>query len=223
RRHTIRCTSACASGGVEETAGRRSGAPSAPPSPSEVAGPSWWEKLTGGASSVPPTKSEPPNHVALATPPAQPTPPKVKEPAAGTTPSRCAGMEITVGLNERRCFKPAAGKSEYFKDCEICPEMVVVPAGSFLMGSPASEPERSKDEVRVRVSIARPFAVGKYAVTFDDWDACVSDRGCNGYKPEDAGWGRGRYPVLYINWEDAKNYAVWLSRKSRKTYRLLSA
>ena len=53
--------------------------------------------------------------------------------------------------------------------------MVVVPAGSFMMGSPENEPERSSDEDQVRVSIAAPFAVGKYAVTFDEWDACDRD------------------------------------------------
>ena len=76
-----------------------------------------------------------------------------------------------------------------FKDCPECPEMVVVPAGEFTMGSPASEPERSDDETQVRVTIARPFAVGKFAVTFDEWDACVADGGCNGYRPGDQGWG----------------------------------
>jgi formylglycine-generating enzyme required for sulfatase activity len=55
--------------------------------------------------------------------------------------------------------------------------MVVVPAGAFTMGSPANEPERSNDEAEVRVTIAAPFAVGKYAVTFDEWDACVADGG----------------------------------------------
>ena len=105
--------------------------------------------------------------------------------------------------------------------CPFCPEMVVVPAGSFTMGSPSTEPQRNSDEAQVRVSIAKPLAVGKYAVTFDEWDACVADGGCNGYKPSDQGWGRGKRPVINVHWDDAKAFASWLSRTG-KTYRLLS-
>jgi formylglycine-generating enzyme required for sulfatase activity len=100
--------------------------------------------------------------------------------------------------------------------------MVVVPAGNFTMGSPSSEPLRYYFEEQVRVSIAMPFAVGKYAVTFDEWDACVADGGCNGYKPNDQGWGRGKLPVINVSWDDAKTYTAWLSRKTGKTYRLPS-
>jgi formylglycine-generating enzyme required for sulfatase activity len=148
------------------------------------------------------------HQVAIATPP---------PPAA-----RCDGMEIAVGQNERQCFKPGAGKTEYFKDCPTCPEMVVVPAGSFTMGSPASEPERYDNEAQLRVSMPAPIAVGRFAATFDEWDACVADTGCNGYKPTDQGWGRGKHPVIKVNWDDAKAYTAWLSRKTGKSYRLLS-
>ena len=85
-----------------------------------------------------------------------------------------------------------------------------------------AEPQRSSDDTQVRVSIAAPFAVGKYAITFDEWDACVADGGCNDYEPGDEGWGRGNHPVIMVHWDDAKAYATWLSRKTRKTYRLLS-
>jgi formylglycine-generating enzyme required for sulfatase activity len=154
--------------------------------------------------------------VAMAAPSAPPSPAR---PSAS-----CDGIEISVGESERRCFKPGAGNTEHFKDCPTCPEMVIVPAGSFTMGSPQNEPERSpfSDETQVGVSIAVPFAVGKYAVTFDEWDACVADGGCNDYKPGDRGWGRGKHPVINVNWDDAKAYATWLSRKTGKTYRLLS-
>jgi formylglycine-generating enzyme required for sulfatase activity len=119
-------------------------------------------------------------------------------------------------------FKPGAGKTEWFQDHEAGPEMVVVPAGSFIMGSPEQEWGRGEGETQVPVTIARPFAVGKFAVTFDQWDACVADGGCNGYRPADQGWGRGNRPVIGVNWDDAKAYAAWLSRKTGKTYRLLS-
>ena len=122
---------------------------------------------------------------------------------------------------------PGSGKSarDQLTDgspCPFCPEIVVVPAGSFTMGSPANEPERYESEAQVRVTIAKPFAVGRYAVTFDEWDACVADSGCDGYKPNDQGWGRGKRPVINVNWDEAKTYAAWLSRKTGKSYRLLS-
>jgi len=110
-----------------------------------------------------------------------------------------------------------------FKECANCPEMMVVPAGSFTMGSPKGEPGRSADEGPQRtVTIARPFAVGRFPVTFDEWDACAAEGGCNGYKPYDEGWGRGRRPVINVSWDDAKAYAAWLSKKTGKSYRLLT-
>jgi len=79
-----------------------------------------------------------------------------------------------------------------FRDCPDCPEMVVVPAGSFMMGSPAGEASRSYEEGPQRkVTIAKPFAVGKFEVTFAEWDACVTAGGCK-HKPADQGWGRGK-------------------------------
>jgi formylglycine-generating enzyme required for sulfatase activity len=104
----------------------------------------------------------------------------------------------------------------------VCPEMVMVPAGAFAMGSPPSEPGRFDSEEQVRVTIIRPFAVAKFAVTFDQWDACVADGGGNGYKPDDKGWGRSNRPVINVNWNDAKAFAEWLSRTTGRAYRLLS-
>ena len=122
---------------------------------------------------------------------------------------------------ERLARKWPHGKK--FRDCAECPEMVVVRSGSFDMGSPSGEVGRRDDEGPVhRVEISRPFAVGVYEVTFAEWDACVSGGGCNGYRPNDRGWGRGNRPVIYVSWEDAKAYVEWLSRKTRKGYRLLS-
>jgi formylglycine-generating enzyme required for sulfatase activity len=83
---------------------------------------------------------------------------------------------------------------ETFNECSNCPQMIVVPAGSFTMGSPASETgHRDNEGPQHTVTIARPFAVGQFALTFDEWDACVADGGCDGYKPSDR-WGRGRQP-----------------------------
>ena len=109
------------------------------------------------------------------------------------------------------------------RDCAVCPEMVMVPAGSFTMGSPSSETGRSRDEVpQHRVTFSKDFAVGKFEVTYAEWDACAADGGCNGYKPPDEGWGRGTHPVVNVSWNDAQAYIAWLRRKTGKPYRLLS-
>jgi len=109
-----------------------------------------------------------------------------------------------------------------FRDCPDCPEMVVLPAGEFMMGSPASETGRDADEgPQRRVTIQRPFAVGKFEVTFAEWDACVAANGCS-HRPDDRSWGRSRRPVINVSWHDAKGYAAWLSGKAGKNYRLLS-
>jgi formylglycine-generating enzyme required for sulfatase activity len=110
-----------------------------------------------------------------------------------------------------------------FQECSKCPVMTVVPAGSFFMGSPTTEPGRDNDEgPQHPVTIAAQFAVGKYEVTFDEWNACVADGGCNGYKPADQGWGGGRRPVINVSWTDATAYVNWLAKKTGKPYRLLS-
>ena len=120
---------------------------------------------------------------------------------------------------KRLALKPG----RVFRDCAECPEMVVVPAGPFMMGSPPGDRDSSDiDRPQHRVTIAAPFAVGKYEITFDEWDACVAAGGCGGYRPSDRGWGRGRRPVIHVSWDDAKAYVDWLARESGEPYRLLS-
>jgi formylglycine-generating enzyme required for sulfatase activity len=113
-----------------------------------------------------------------------------------------------------------------FKECaQDCPEMVVVPAGSYMMGAPQTESQAPTYAAAIpqhTVTIAKLIAVSKYELTFADWDACVAGGGCNGYKPADQGWGRGQQPVINVDWEDAQQYVVWLSQVTGKTYRLLS-
>ena len=111
-----------------------------------------------------------------------------------------------------------------FRDCEgmWCPELVVVPVGSYMMGSRASETGRDDDEGPVhRVTIGEAFAVGVHEVTFAEWDACRRGGGCS-HTPDDKGWGRGSRPIINVSWEDAQEYVRWLSRETGKRYRLLT-
>ena len=132
-----------------------------------------------------------------------------------------------------------AGKN--FRDCAACPEMVVVSAGSFMMGSPEGEHGRDGDEGPMhRVEILKPFAVGKYEVMREEFARFVEEtgrsRGNSCWTYENADWeerrGRGwerpgysqsaSHPVVCMNWEDGQSYAEWLSRKTGARYRLLS-
>jgi formylglycine-generating enzyme required for sulfatase activity len=121
---------------------------------------------------------------------------------------------------KERALKPG----DSFKECaQDCPEMIVVPAGSFAMGSPATEQGHTdKEEPKHNVTIAKPLAVSKYELTFADWDACVTGGGCNGYKPNDERWKRGQQPLINVSWDDAQQYVSWLSEVTDKNYRLLS-
>ena len=119
--------------------------------------------------------------------------------------------------------QPVTGPSTVFRDCSACPKMVVLPAGVFTMGSPNTEEGRfDREGPRHSVRIESPLAVGVYEVTFAEWDACVRARGCEGYRPADEGWGRGRRPVINVSWEDAQGYVSWVSRETGESYRLLS-
>ena len=131
--------------------------------------------------------------------------------ALGTKPERDRQAEAEAE-RERQRQREAEAESQRrerqpgtrLRDCETCPELVVVPSGSFMMGSPDSEWGRFNNESpQRRVTITEPFAVGVYEVTFGEWDACVSEGGCNGYQPHGEGWGRGVRPVINVSWEDA--------------------
>ena len=109
-----------------------------------------------------------------------------------------------------------------FRDCAVCPELALVPAGSYRMGSPATEAGRHADEQQRSVTIPSPFAVAVHEVTFAEWDACVAGGGCGGRRPDDGGWGRARRPVVNVSWEDAQAYVAWLAAETGADYRLLT-
>ena len=109
-----------------------------------------------------------------------------------------------------------------FRECATdCPEMIVVPAGEFVMGSPGTEIGRRKEEgPQHKVNLDEPFAVSKFEVTFAQWDACVAVGGC--VQASDSGKGRGVQPVINVSWDDAQQYVAWFSKMTGRTYRLLS-
>ncbi len=114
-----------------------------------------------------------------------------------------------------------------FRDCDVCPELIVVPAGSFFMGSPENEPKRVTSEGPQHVvTISNNLAVGVFEVTWADWEACLSSGACHEEMQQDAGgtsgWGRGNRPVINVSWRDTQAYVNWLKSVSGKPYRLLS-
>jgi len=125
-----------------------------------------------------------------------------------------------LSAEAERALKPGTA----FKEClKNCPDMVVVPAGSFLMGSPEGENGRYTSEGPVHpVTIAKPLAVGKFAVTWDEWEVCVAMRGCDGRPTGDATFGKLNRPVINVTWDQAQSYVAWLKRMTGKEYRLLT-
>ena len=122
-----------------------------------------------------------------------PAPPPKLAPRATPTQSRAVG--------------------QVFQDLPIAPQMVVLPSGSFLMGSADDDAGGyASERPQHKVSIGYQLAMGRYPVTFEEWDACVADGGVS-YKPEDEGWGRGKRPVINVSWDDAQAYAAWLNTK----------
>jgi formylglycine-generating enzyme required for sulfatase activity len=114
-----------------------------------------------------------------------------------------------------------------FKDFDGAPEMVMVPAGRFWMGSREGQ-GLDYERPRHEVTIPQAFAVGRYPVTFEEWDFAQADKDwkkithTDPRKPKEAGWGRDRRPAIDVSWLDARAYVKWLSHKSGQPYRLLS-
>ncbi len=145
-----------------------------------------------------------PDPAALPRPSASPDPAAVPRPSTSPDPAAVPGPGSRV-----------------FRDCPHCPEMAVIPAGRFVMGSPTWNAGPFDGDGPPRfVTIAYDFAIGVYEVTFDEWQACTDGGGCGGRVPPDHGWGRGRRPVTEVSWDDAHVYARWLSAETGETYRL---
>ncbi len=119
-----------------------------------------------------------------------------------------------------RALKPGDGFRECASDA-FCPDMIVLPVGEFTMGSSNTEEGRFVNEgPQHKISIARPFAVSKFDVTFDDWDACVAVGGCPDV--DDSTYGREQKPLINVTWVEAQRYVAWLAEMTGKPYRLLT-
>jgi formylglycine-generating enzyme required for sulfatase activity len=162
-------------------------------------------------------------------------------------PSRLS-LQIGLALGAVIAFGPAHaqtasathGVSEpgrSFKECRNCPEMIVLPPGTFTMGSPPDEPLRRDNEPQKEISIPRAFAMSATPVTWDQWEACARDNWCGGIAVESAlatrlngepnpdwDWGRGTRPVVGVSWYDAQAFVGWLNAKAGEddAYRLPS-
>jgi len=110
---------------------------------------------------------------------------------------------------------------EAFKECASCPEMIAIAPGEFVMGSDHSDSPEDEAPTRT-VKINYRFAVGRFEVTFFEWDGCVAHGGCEKEGAAAPQFGRGRHPVINVNWEDAKSFVAWLSRHTGADYRLLT-
>jgi formylglycine-generating enzyme required for sulfatase activity len=181
------------------------------------------------------TKSQ----VAVVAPPVAPPPaaPPASGPCGGTVSvSLAARPSCPLSAAEERALKP----KDSFKECDTCPEMVVVQSGSFTMGSPASEPGRYDYEgPQHTVTINRQFAVGKFEVTVDQFAAFVKETGYDagskcwtfeagkfderdGRSWRNPGYPQqGSHPAACLNWDDTNAYVGWLAKQTGKEYRLL--
>jgi formylglycine-generating enzyme required for sulfatase activity len=159
--------------------------------------------------------------------------------------AEAALKKLAVGIFPTEEPAPKAEKTfnsgDTFRDCDDCPEIVVLPAGTFTMGSPASEKERNDNEgPQHKVTIPRPFAVGKFEVTRGEFAAFVDATGhvagseCWTYESNNVRERSGRswkktgfeqtddHPAVCLDWHDAKAYVEWLAKTTGEDYRLLS-
>lgn len=144
-------------------------------------------------------------------------------------------LVVLIGCSHKDEPKaPAMQVGALFKDCDVCPEMVLLPGGSFVMGAPKDEVGYQPDESPQRtVTIRQSFAIGIYEVMADEWEAFVQETGaprrsgdtrpgraCTEGKPSYPQ--AGRQPAVCLSYDDAGNYVKWLAEKTGKRYRLPS-
>ncbi|MFM0212588.1 SUMF1/EgtB/PvdO family nonheme iron enzyme [Paraburkholderia sediminicola] len=168
---------------------------------------------TASPSAAPPVAQS--QQVARPAAPASAAPqdhPRAAAPAPSTATARPAVPSTPVVAQKPTTHPPSAGES---RDCATCPIMIALPAGAFSMGSNTDDP--SEKPVH-HVTIGAPFAIGKYEVTVEQWNACAAANACQKLTPE-SNVNKGA-PARDLSWDDAQQYVRWLSKATGKPYRL---
>ena len=129
-----------------------------------------------------------------------------------------SGEVLQEGEGDRQATVQGESREQIALERQLAGEMVSIPAGSFRMGDLSGEGD--DDEKPVHNVTVPAFRLGKHEVTFAQWDACVADGGCGGYRPDDAGWGRGNRPVINVSWDNAQSFIDWLNSKTGGNFRL---
>ena len=142
-------------------------------------------------------------------------------------PDKPCNAVTIVADNQNICRIP--GDGQQFKDCKACPEMVLVPPGAtnfygqLSLWNSVRQFATSEDLRPVhQVHFAKAIMVSRFPITFDEWDACVANGGCERYQPASGGGGRYGLPVVNVSWNDAMSYLKWLKERTGQEYRLLS-
>ncbi|MCB2101167.1 MAG: SUMF1/EgtB/PvdO family nonheme iron enzyme [Rhodobacterales bacterium] len=137
-----------------------------------------------------------------------------------SSPFRAAvpALLVLLALAAGRAGAESPPRGAPFRDCEQCPEMVVIPAGTGVIGTDGGRPQEAP---RHALRVDRPFALSRFEVTFDEWTACRQAGACAA-DPHDHDWGAGRRPVMNLTYADIGQYLDWLARKTGKPYRLPS-
>jgi formylglycine-generating enzyme required for sulfatase activity len=142
------------------------------------------------------------------TPPAPaPSAPPVEKSTAASTPAPATAPRLPV--------KSSASPTGEIKDCATCPALIALSAGTFAMGSNSDDPAERPVH---RVTIGQPFAIGKYEVTIEQWNACADASVCPRLETE-ANASKSA-PARNLSWDDAQVYVKWLTKTTGKTYRL---
>ncbi|RKE37752.1 formylglycine-generating enzyme required for sulfatase activity [Paraburkholderia sp. BL23I1N1] len=176
------------------------------------------DRLRAAASASAPSASPavappvaPSPQVARPTPPASAAP--QEHPHAAAPPAATTALPATPAVTQKpTTHPPSAGES---RDCTACPIMIALPAGAFSMGSSTDDP--SEKPVH-HVTIGAPFAIGKYEVSVEQWNACVAANACQKLTP-DSNTNKAE-PARDLSWDDAQQYVKWLSKTTGKPYRL---
>jgi formylglycine-generating enzyme required for sulfatase activity/uncharacterized caspase-like protein len=172
------------------------------------------------AASAPPAATATPAAPAPKAPPSAPaTAAAPEKPHPSPPPAPVAAVPATppAAITTKPAAKTASGGE--IKDCPACPILIPLASGSFTMGSNNDDPAEKPPH---RVSIGRAFAIGKFEVTVEQWNACVDAGACTRVAAEGESTtpAPGNTPMRNVSWDDAQVYVKWLSKVGGKPYRL---